>query len=78
MTDEAKKIYDALNDVTVMCAECQHYGEPFGCNRRGGSCIAYDFILDAADLIERLSKRVEELESEVEYWEDLAEGRASD
>ena len=53
---------DDLTDITF-CEECDHHGEPNGCNRKGGECKAYHAFLDLqaenADLRKRLETAVE-------------------
>lgn len=53
---------DLLSEITF-CDECPYSGEPNGCNRKEGTCRAYesyfDLVEENATLHERLEKAVE-------------------
>ena len=43
--------FDRWEDV---CEDCEHHGEPNGCNRKKGVCKAYSMLEDAVCEIDRL------------------------
>ena len=73
-----------LQDASIFCSDCSCYGEPNGCNRKGGYCKAWELAQEAADymsdmVIEReaLSKKeLRELPNKTWVWVEVIDDAA--
>lgn len=41
-SEKRQGLAEKLQDPSVFCGDCKNYGEPNGCNRDGGYCVAWD------------------------------------
>lgn len=87
MTEKEKMVVDALQNPEIMCGACIYHGEPNGCNRSYGSCYAWDYADDAAELIKRQNSEIEkqkqviadlehalnQSEFEIKFWQTISE-----
>lgn len=50
-SEKRQGLAEKLQAPSVFCGDCKNYGEPNGCNRDGGYCVAWGLAQDAADIL---------------------------
>lgn len=50
-SEKHQGLAEKLQDPSAFCGDCKNYGEPNGCNRDGGYCVAWGLAQDAADIL---------------------------